>query len=171
MNRLCPRAKTTVCLSGEGAAFALLLVLALLLLLPLLALLLFLLHLHFHFHVDHAVRRDGGVLGQVHAEADHAVVVEELDRRDGQVLRVVGRAEDRRELGGHLRVVPQGGAAALHGIDDPPPLAGRRLEFVPEAVAVLQPLRAHRGAEDHLADLGGRPACSEIVVGRDCRRP
>ena len=95
---------------------------------------------------------------QRHAEPDLRVVLDEPDRRDRQMLRVVRRAQDARQLRRHLRVVEERRLRLLDRIDDPPLPPGRRLVVVPEAIAELEPVRRHRRREHVLPDLGGRPA-------------
>ena len=105
------------------------------------------------------------VTRQRHAEPDLRVVLDEPDRGDRQVLGVVGRAQDARELRRHLGIVEERRLRLLDRIDNPPPAARRCFVVVPETIAELEPVRRHSGREDVLADLRRRPARGQIVVG------
>ncbi len=95
---------------------------------------------------------DFRVLRQADAEANLGVVLDELDLVDRQVLRVVRRAQDARELGRHLRVVPQRRLRLPQRLDDPPLHSPCGLVAVPEAIAELEPVRRHRSGEHELRD-------------------
>ena len=105
------------------------------------------------------------VLGVFDLEADDRVLLDELDRLDGQMLGVIGDQRRPGQQGGHLGVVEEGLFRLqdrVHNIKRAP-LGG--LERIPESIGRFQPAGLDGRIEEELADLLRRPSGSQIVVG------
>src|SRR5579862_383074 len=110
------------------------------------------------FQFDVQVPRDADV------ELERGVLLDELQGRERQVLRVVRLARNRRQRRRHLRVIEERRLRFLERIDEVKLAPLARLIRVPEAVARLEPARRDGRVEHEPADFLRRPVCRELVI-------